>query len=333
MKKLIKFSKKISDISSIKKDFFTDNKIYLDRAKKGFKLYVKEKKRIYCKNCNLKLPKRVFISNNVNYTICKRCFHLNGLHQDTNNFLEKLYITEKGSSYDKGYNSQFNFRVKNIYSPKLNLLKEALKKKFSVLEIGSGAGHFVNACEKSNIKVKGYEINRNLVQVAKKNGVKNIFHESPRKINEIIKNNKSDVVCLISTLEHLEDPNSTLKLIKQSKTKYLYTCIPLFSLSTFIENVFPNVYPRQLNASHTHLYTYKSIKYMIKKFKFKILGEWWFGTDISDLYRSLLLNSNYFDKAYIKYFNKLFGDHIDDLQNILDKKKLSCEVHLVLKVN
>ena len=72
---------------------------------------------------------------------------------------------------------------------------------------------------------------------------------------------------------------------------------------------------------------------MIKKFKFKILGEWWFGTDISDLYRSLLLNSNYFDKAYIKYFNKLFGDHIDDLQNILDKKKLSCEVHLVLKVN
>ena len=37
MKKIIKFSKKISDISNIKKDFFTDNKVYLDRAKKGFK--------------------------------------------------------------------------------------------------------------------------------------------------------------------------------------------------------------------------------------------------------------------------------------------------------
>ncbi len=333
MKKIIKFSKKISDISNIKKDFFTDNKVYLDRAKKGFKFYVKEKKRTHCKNCNYKLGKKVFRSNNVNYTICKRCFHLNGLHQDTKNFLEKLYLTEKGSSYDKAYKSQFNFRVKKIYAPKLNFLKEVLKRKFSLIELGSGAGHFIKACENSKIEAKGYEINKNLVKVAKKNGVKNIFCESPRKINEIIKNNKSDVVCLISTLEHLEDPNSILKIIKKSKIKYLYTCIPLFSLSVFVENIFPKVYPRQLNSSHTHLYTYKSIKYMAKKFKFKILGEWWFGTDISDLYRSIILNSNYFDKQYIKYFNTLFGDYIDDLQNVLDRKKMSCEVHLVLKVN
>ena len=46
MKKIIKFSKKISDISSIKKDFFSDNKVYLDRAKRGFRLYVKEKRNL-----------------------------------------------------------------------------------------------------------------------------------------------------------------------------------------------------------------------------------------------------------------------------------------------
>ena len=71
---------------------------------------------------------------------------------------------------------------------------------------------------------------------------------------------------------------------------------------------------------------------MVKRFKFKILGEWWFGTDISDLYRSIVINSNFYDEKYLKFFDYLFGSQIDDLQTILDKKKLSCEVHLVLKV-
>lgn len=332
MKKIITFSKKISDVSKLKSDFFHDNKVYLDRTTKGFKLYLKEKKRLFCKNCENKLGKNIFKSNNVSYIICEKCSHLNGAHRDTVNFLNKLYLSEKGSSYEKGYTQGFNERVKKIYTPKLNFLKKVIKKKFSVIEIGSGAGHFVKACENQKIKVKGYEINRKLVQIAKKNNVKNIFFESPENINQILENDKSDVVSLISTLEHLPEPNKILKIIKKSKIKYIYTCIPLFSLSTFIENVFPKVYPRQLNASHTHLYTQKSLEYMVKKYKFKILGEWWFGTDIADLYRSLVLSSNYQDKSYIDIFNKCFGNHIDDFQEILDKKKLSCEVHLVLKI-
>lgn len=332
MKKIILFSKKISDVSKLKSDFFHDNKVYLNRATKGFKLYLKEKKRLFCKNCENKLGKNIFKSNKVSYSICKKCSHLNGAHQDTDNFLNKLYLSEKGSSYEKGYTKDFNKRVKKIYTPKLDFLKQVIKKKFSVIEIGSGAGHFVKACENQKIKVKGFEINEKLVQIAKKNNVKNIFFESPENIDQILENDKSDVVSLISTLEHLPEPNKILKIIKKSKIKYIYTCIPLFSLSTFIENVFPKVYPRQLNASHTHLYTEKSLEHMVKKYKFKILGEWWFGTDISDLYRSLLLSSNYQDKSYIDFFNKFFGNHIDDFQETLDKKKLCCEVHLVLKI-
>ena len=59
---------------------------------------------------------------------------------------------------------------------------------------------------------------------------------------------------------------------------------------------------RQLITSHTHLYTQKSILHMIKKFKFKILGEWWFGSDISDLYRSIIINSNFYNKKILKIF-------------------------------
>ena len=73
-----------------------------------------------------------------------------------------------------------------------------------------------------------------------------------------------------------------------------------------------------MNASH-HIYTEKSLHYMIKKNKFKILGEWWFGTDISDLYRGMYLNFKYTNKKFLKYL-MLFGNHIDELQNVLDRK-------------
>ena len=332
MKKIIQFSKKISDIKEIKKDFFTDNKKYLKTANRGFKLYVKEKKRINCKNCEKKLGKKVFRSNSVDYTICENCSHLNGLYQDTSRFLDKLFLSEKGSKYEFGYHTQHASRVKNIYIPKINFLKKVLKKNFSILEVGCGAGHFIKACEKLKIKASGYDLNDKLISIAKKNKVKNVYCVKSKEINDIIKESNADVFCMISTLEHLENPNEILKVLKKSKIKYLYICIPLFSFSTFVENVFKNVYPRQLNASHTHLYTQKSILHMVKRFKFQILGEWWFGSDISDLYRSIIINSNFYNKKYLKFFDSLFGCQIDNLQNVLDKKKLSCEVHLVLKV-
>ena len=333
MNKIIKFSKKISDVSELKKDFFTENNIYLKKSKREFNIYKKEKKRVKCKNCEKKLGSTIFISHKIKYTICKKCFHLNGLYNDTSNFLKKLYLTSEGSNYEYAYKKDFNLRVKNIYLPKLNFLKSVLKKKFSLIEIGSGAGHFLRACEIKKIDAEGYDVNNKLVNISKKNLKKNKCHLiKSNQLSNIIKNSNSDVLCLISTLEHLEEPNKLLRILKKSNIKYLYLCVPLFSMSTFIENVFQNVYPRQLNASHTHLYTEKSLKYMIKLNKFKILGEWWFGTDISDLYRGMVLNMKYYDKKFIEYFNILFGNYIDDLQNVLDKKKLSCEVHMVLKV-
>ena len=71
---------------------------------------------------------------------------------------------------------------------------------------------------------------------------------------------------------------------------------------------------------------------MLKKYNFIILGEWWFGTDIPDLLRTLLVNAKYNNKKnYEKYLNLYFANYIDNLQNIIDLNKLSSEVHIVIK--
>ena len=73
-------------------------------------------------------------------------------------------------------------------------------------------------------------------------------------------------------------------------------------------------------------------------FNLKIIGEWWFGADIVDLYRNFLLNiksKETKNKKFniIKIFNKMFLDLIDGMQLEIDKKKLSSEAHILYKVN
>ena len=318
--KIVKFSKKNTDIITIKKNIFFSNKKNLKERERINKLYIKQPKRKICKNCNLKLGKAVFKSFGVSYAICKRCCHLNGMQLETKKFLNNLYSENKGKNYYKNYSNQFNQRVKNIYVPKVNFLKQVINEKINLLDIGSGAGHFLKACEIKNIKAIGSKLTKN-----------KIINITLDEIHDKIASSKENVLALIGVLEHLEHPNRLLESFKKSKIKYLYLSLPLFSLSSLIENSFPRVFPRHLSGAHTHLYTYESIMYFTTKFNFKIEGEWWFGSDFLDLYRSLLNSENRDTKIYKQILDKYFLKNIDSFQNILDKKKISSEVHLILK--
>jgi hypothetical protein len=334
MKKIIKFSKPYSDnMFKIKKDFYLNNEKNLKSILKINKIYKNQKKRYKCQNCNKKIRNIDFKSFGVEYLICRRCFHLNGKYQNSYKFAYELYKGENSKIYSLNYINDFHYRVENIYRPKLKFLKQVIKKKFTITDIGSGAGHFLKACEIEKIKSVGFETSNHLVKIAKKfikeNQIKNI---SFKKINEIIENNDSDCVTLIGVLEHLIDPSQIIKSFKKSKSKYLFLSVPLFSFSSFLENANPNIFPRQLGGGHTHLYTNKSLNYLFKTNKLKIIGEWWFGTDFADLHRTLINNfSNQNSKIFSNNFQIFFSNYINEFQNILDRNKICSEVHMVVK--
>ena len=145
----------------------------------------------------------------------------------------------------------------------------------------------------------------------------------------IVEHSKSNCLSLIGVLEHLQKPHKLLDFFNKSKIKYLYFSLPLFSLSVLLEIMNQNVFPRQLSAAHTHLYTEESIKFLCKKYNLNILGEWWFGTVMSDLWRQYIVKTSLNDKLFDKYLKNL----INDLQNVLDRNKVSSEVHIILKKN
>jgi hypothetical protein len=144
----------------------------------------------------------------------------------------------------------------------------------------------------------------------------------------------ADVISLIGVLEHLQDPRSAMEHIKKNnQIKYVYLSVPLFSLSVFIEMISAHVYQRHLHGGHTHLYTKKSLEYLAKEFGFDVLTEWWFGTDIVDLYRHIFVdieNKNCSEEL-VDSLKEMLLPLIDSMQLELDKKHASSEVHLLLK--
>ena len=334
MNKVLKFSKSYGNILKTKKSFYDDNEIHLKNAIKINNEYKKQPLRQCCKNCGSKKIKSFIKNFNIPYKLCSLCGHLNGAYEDTRVFAKKLYTSDDGKNYSKNYLNDFDIRVKNIYIPKVDFLKKVIKKKINLLDLGCGAGHFVKALEQKGISATGYDTSVVLCKLGNKKLKKNkIYSINFERIYEIVESqSKFNTLSMIGVLEHLTEPHKLLNSFKKSKIKYLYISVPLFSLSSFLENSFPNIFPRQLSGGHTHLYTEKSLNFLAKKYKLKIIGEWWFGTDFPDLMRSLM-NTGYImnKKIYIKELYEKFSKFINDLQFVLDKNKVCSEVHMVFE--
>lgn len=333
-KKIVKFSKSYKNIFRIKKDFYKNNIKNLNSVLKINNLYKKQPKRKNCKNCNSKNLTSFIENFGIQYKICNNCDHVNGEYQDTIKFAERVYSMNRGKDYAKNYLSDYDLRVKNIYKPKVDFLTSIIKKKFKLVDMGCGAGHFVKALENKKIDAIGYDTSKELCKLGnlkvKKNKIINIKLSDSYKIVEESQN--IDVLSMIGVLEHLVDPSRMLRSFKKSNIKYLYILVPMFSLSTFIENSFTKVFPRSLSGAHTHAYTEKSLNYLSKKYNLKIIGEYWFGTDIPDLYRSLLCSGKILNKKiYQKEIQIRLVNLIDDLQKVLDRKKVCSEAHILFE--
>ncbi len=327
------YSKPFNDVFKIKKDFFYENKNNLNNIIKINTFYSKQPIRKKCKNCNRNISDKdyLFKSFKIKYFFCKKCGHLNGGNEDTERFCNWLYQDKEGNKYKYNYLKDYDLRVKNIYVPKVEFLKKVIKSKINLVDVGCGAGHLLKALENKRINAYGLEPSRSLSILGNKKLKKNkIENVSLKKIfDQINQDNKSNILSLIGVLEHMRDPNSLLKVFLKSNIKYLFLSLPLFSMSSFVEHNFSNVFPRVLSGGHTHLYTKDSIQYLAKKNKLQIIGEWWFGSDMLDLYRSLMVSAK--SIYYKKLLKKNLSFMIDNLQKTIDKNHLCNEVHLILK--
>jgi 2-polyprenyl-3-methyl-5-hydroxy-6-metoxy-1,4-benzoquinol methylase len=342
------YGKTSSSLIAQKLSFFEDNASHIEKNKKIADVYIQQPIRIYCKNCGEYLNSNAdFIKDNIEYKICKICTHLNGSYEDTNEFCNVVYAEEEGEKdYAQNYLvesvDKFNYRVSSIYIPKAEFLYSSLANdssdpnKLTYLDFGAGVGYFVDALRKIGIRnVSGTEVSKYQVEFGNKMiGENLLYNHSIIDTNKFLSKTNANVVSLIGVLEHLQDPRSALKSISSNKNiKYIYISVPLFSLSVFLEMISPNVYHRQLHGGHTHLYTEKSIQHLADEYKFNTVSEWWFGTDMVDLYRhiNVQIGDSQSSDNLLNVFKNMMMPAIDAMQLEMDKKHISSEVHILFR--
>ena len=330
-----------------KQSFFSDNDKHVKEQKKTSSIYVQQPTRLYCKNCGKPLKvEHDFIKNDIEYKICDVCTHLNGAYDDTNEFCSAVYTGGEGKDYAQNYKSSdiedFNYRLSSIYIPKAEFLYTSLMNdnvephKMKYLDVGAGSGYFVGALNKIGLKnISGTEVSK--YQVDYGNGIMGENFLSTHKLddtNRLLQECDADVVSFIGVLEHLQDPRGAIEHIKKNnKIKYVYISVPLFSLSVFLEMLSPEVFHRQLSGGHTHLYTKESLQYLVNEFGFDVASEWWFGTDMIDLYRHIFIDmkKSRCSQKLMGLFQDMISPMIDPIQLEIDKQHCSSEVHLLLK--
>lgn len=334
---LVKFSKENKAIIKLKKEMFDNNDSLLNNVKSINNFYSSQYARKNCKTCCTEIGPESFSSFGVSYSVCEKCGHLNGGYEDTEEFVQFLYKEAGGKNYKDNYMRNYDSRVDQVYIPKCDFLVDVLANEnfndeINVLDVGCGGGHFVRACETRGIAAKGYDPSRSLIDLGMTKLTTNTIKLCALSdFENLIEQSSSTIVSMIGVLEHLRDPRAAISAFLRSSSDFLYVSVPLYSFSTLLEHISPNVFPRQLSAGHTHLYTEQSLTYLANEYDLKIIGEWWFGTDITDLYRTVLTQSQSNTACFEKEIERLLGDYIDDLQKVLDKNKVCSEVHMIFR--
>lgn len=336
-----KYSKPSAFYLQTKSDFFSNNDELLAKSDRQAELYSKQPRRAVCKLCETPLSGRPDLnSHGVIYAFCTNCGHLNGLFEDTKNFVEELYMSEAGKEYSRNYiDDNFQARAEQIYLPKLDFLTANLPahENLKILDIGCGGGYFVYSGLSKGLNISGIDVGEDLIAHGNKQ-IEHLLGKRPLKqafeldFFEAISSSDADVISAIGVLEHLRTPLEFLRAFEKSNARYLFFSVPMFSLSVLLENAFNDVFPRQLSGGHTHLFSETSIQWLYANHNLVPVAEWRFGTDVMDLYRSLKVSmkKNGATATVDALLGAAFPKIIDSLQGVLDQGHFCSEIHVLV---
>jgi len=332
-----KYSKNSSDIENETLDWIEDdidilkkNKLLLDGA-----VYVSVQ--IDCIVCNQSLKDSDnFQHREVDYKICKTCNHIQA----------SQILKNEDTDFDKIYPEidleAWNSRRDRIYLPKLDWILESFEAlginnqthSSSWLDLGSGAGYFLDALKKRGIdSFVGIEEDSRLIDRANKKLQSEVVFSSD-KFLELINDKSVGVITSWFVLEHLFQPWDVLDLISsKEKGTYFAFSVPTFGFAALLENISSEHAARTLdNLVHRQIYTDKSIVYLLNKMRYKKISEWVFGQDALDLKRMILSNLSKKTLSETDTFfdiKEKIGNLIDPIQEAIDKNHFSDSRHIL----
>ncbi|MDN5199978.1 class I SAM-dependent methyltransferase [Fulvivirgaceae bacterium BMA10] len=217
-------------------------------------------------------------------------------------------------------------RLNAIAVPWLEWTKEVYyntygKQPKKVLDVGSGAGHFVEACRRNGIHAEGIELSESSRDFAR-----NIwgFEMDGRDFVEVAEEYKGyDIVTFWGLLEHTPNPGKILsaanKVVAGSDGGMVISKVPRWnSLSSAAQRLNPETIIRHIDPmGHIMLFTDASAAELYYRCGFRPNAAWYYGMDV---YETLMQIGNA-TEDYIPLLNT--GKMQVELQQFVDENRFS----------
>lgn len=224
-------------------------------------------------------------------------------------------------------------RLKAIAIPWLNWVKEVYKKQYGVypkriLDVGSGAGHFVEACRRDGIQAEGVELSESSREFAKEIWG---FEMDGRDFTQVTKEYEGyDLVTFWGLLEHTPNPSKILKaaydiVSKSENGGMVISKLPRWlSLSSAAQRLNPETIIRHIDPmGHIMLFTDASAAELYVRNNFAPTAAWYYGMDVYETLMQVGNSTGDYNAL------ELTGKMQVDLQQFVDESRFSDGLTLV----
>lgn len=315
------------------------------RDRRVRELYQQQPPRSACVMCADALPAPALTLDGTPFSLCPRCGHVNGLHDDTADYYRSIFQGEDSTLFVQYYSSEGDAaywqRVADLYQAKADFLMEVLRAEgvdpatVGIADLGAGSGYLVGALLKAGAaRVVGHEASPQQVATG------NTYLKGPHLrvtdlscLHEVVAGLESEVVSMIFALEHVHEHREVLAALRDNfRIRYLFFSVPTWGPSNFIEATAPLAVQRH-SGGHTHFYTQQSLEWMLDQYGMEVVGEWWFGADMIDLLRSVAINlrESPVCQGAGDHWEVMMRPMIDALQTEIDRRRMCSEVHMVVR--
>tara|TARA_Y100000389_G_scaffold204677_1_gene258799 strand:+ start:7043 stop:8005 length:963 start_codon:yes stop_codon:yes gene_type:complete len=264
------------------------------------------KKKNYSKLVSIKDYGYETSSNIFNYVKCKNCSNIYLLNRPQKKFLNIIY-DEKYPVYNyKKYLGNFinSFRDKYQFK-KIEVINKYLKNFDNIIDVGSGGGDFLRIFRnltKKKLNYYGLDFSDLAIRSLKSQNFK-VVKKRFETLDVKKFKNFFGAICMFQILEHLEDPNLTLKKAYKLLRKKGVIIIETPNINTLDYNIFGKYWGGWHAPRHWNIMEKSFLEKLLIKNNFKII------TSKSTLTPFTLLHSFQYlvrDKFKLRYIANYF---------------------------
>ncbi len=222
------------------------------------------------------------------YAMCQKCTHVYVLERPSKSAIEGFYLNDITYAATYTDKAAAESRLNAIAVPWLEWTIDVFTKAHGrepkkILDVGSGAGHFVEACRRKGIEANGIELSESSRTFSKE--IWNIELDG-RDFLKIGNDYEGyDIVTFWGLLEHTPNPGAILEkayqIVSKSDAGMVISKLPRWhSLSSAIQQLSTDTVIRHLDPmGHIMAFTDASAAELYYKNKFSPFAAWYYGMD------------------------------------------------------